>query len=381
MPSVDSHTLVAGNHDLHLHSQYSDGWHTVEDVTGFALRWLEADRWVGLSDHSPFLSDVVRACVQRGPDADNLVRQIVRSSPAGHAEVQRAIDAGTCAYLRAANEERPRVRARHGASLLVGLEVEWHLDGPAVSQDVLDTFDYVLAGYHGRGLTNPTGADDFLRRVIRHPSTDIIAHPGRFLGPFDVRRCNWTALFADMARYNVLCEYNLMTPLPDDLLALALEQPGLNFVIGSDTHDFRRRCCRRVMDAWAESEAGGFPSARQFLDDFVPIDAGEEMDLRKLYRSPSDLADLEGRLWLHTRRIDPVDVPHSPIERAMFERLDKDASDGPDRDFLAKRLNRFTAIPPRRLVSLLCEDEFRALIQRNRSKRRNQACLQSEKSP
>ena len=383
MPSVESLALLASNHDLHLHSRYSDGWHSVEEVTGFALRWLEADRWVGLSDHSPFLPEVIRNCMPAGTARarDVLARQILRSSPVGHPPVQRAIDDGVRAYIRAAGEDRPRVRALHKANLLIGLEVEWCLDGPAVSPDVLDELDYVIAGYHGRGLRDPTEAEEFLHRVIRHPHTDVIAHPDRFLGPFDVLRCDWDALFEEMARRHVLCEYNLTTPLRDELLTLALAVPDLQFVIGSDTHDFRRRCHRRVMDAWAESAAGRFRLAREFLDRFLLRDQDKGEPMRELYRSPGDLAALEGRVWRRTRRVDPSDELLSPREQDFLELLDRDASDTLDREFLAARLTRFTAIPSRRLASLLPENELRALVRRNRSLRCERVGALSEALP
>lgn len=375
MPPAGAEAILAGNHDVHLHSLLSDGWHSVEDVAGFALRWLEADRWVGLSDHSPSLLEAIRACQPTGAAcAPNLLaRQILCSSPAGYPSVQRAIDDKARAYVRAAGTDRRRVRARHNASLLIGMEVEWCIEGPAVSPEVLDSLDYAIAGYHARGLADAVQAERFLRRVIRHAHTDVIAHPDRFLGGFDVRQCNWTALFEDMARCHVLCEYNLTTPLPDDLLALGLAVPDLHFVIGSDTHDFRRRGHRRVMDAWAESEAGRFAPARAFLDTFLPPERDGGNPAQALYHSPGALAALESRIWDGTRRVDPIDQPPSPEERELLDRLDRDASETRDREFLAARLARFTAIPPERLASLLPEDDFRALILRNRSLRRKHA--------
>lgn len=371
MPHTESAgRLLAENHDLHLHSLYSDGWHGVEEVAGFALRWLEGERWVGISDHSPFLHDVIAQCFP-GSDARDMravTQRILRTSPAGQAIVQQAIDERTDAYLCAAMSDRSRVREAHDATLLIGLEVEWCLADPAVSSRVLDRFDYVIAGYHGRALQTAGEAEVFLRRVIHHPHTDVIAHPDRFLGPFDVRRCNWPALFEEMARCHVLCEYNLTTPLLDDVLEVALATPGLDFVISSDTHDFRRRSQRRVLDAWAESEAGRFDLAREHLDGFVS-DADHHDVLRQLYGSPAALSECERDLWARTRRISPSATVPSQAEGALLDLLDRDTSDARDRDFLSRRLARFDAVPSR-VASRLPEREFRTLIGRNRSARR-----------
>lgn len=373
---MEAAELVVHNHDVHLHTKHhSDGWHTFEEVAAYALRWLQGDPWVGVSDHSPLLENVLAA---RWPAAEPntcqaIAGQIRRSSLAMRPTVQQAIDSGVRRYVAEARRAQQRIRETLNATLLVGLEVDCYLQGPSVTNGQLASVDYVLMAYHGRHIRDGAQAERFLVELIQHPFADVLAHPDTFLGPFDIHSCDWGGIFQQMAHFGVLCEYNLTTPLPQDLLETARDESLVQFVIGSDLHDFRKLSTRRIMDAWGESEGGGFELARDYLMAFLRRRCSRA-DLERcqaLFDTRRKLAALESKIYARGRRFNAFDLPLSEAERRLLECLDAEWDDALDRQFLEARLRRFSSLPAERIVSTMAAEEFLTTIQANRELRRS----------
>jgi histidinol phosphatase-like PHP family hydrolase len=312
-------SLLPTLHDIHLHScLYSDGWHDPEPLVAFASRYQHGPRWVGLTEHSSIRAE----------------------------ERQRARETREMLV-----ELRPRlveIAARTGVEVLLGVELDWSGARPSVPPEVLTEVDYALFACHGRPFDDPSQATEHLLALLRHPRCDVLAHPDRFLGSFDTRRCRWAEVFTRMAELGVLCEYNLATPLVPEVLALALDTPGLVFVVGSDLHDFRHPGVRRVMDAWGESLAGGFEASWDYLCSLLG-DAPERMLAR--FDNPERLAALESRVYAAHRRYGPSPGALDEVDRSLLSALGAPPLGSADRAFLETRLARLSHLPPARLAN------------------------------
>ncbi|MFD0345187.1 PHP domain-containing protein [Kitasatospora aburaviensis] len=193
--------------DCHLHSDWSDGGHPIEEMAA-AAREL-GHRWAVLTDHSP------RLTIAHGLSSDRLRRQL------------------------------DTVTAYNGADggfrLLTGIECDILEDGSLDQEpDLLDLLDVVVVSVHQAALR--AGADDRpdgVRRV--QPRADVLGHctgrivtgRGRPQSRFDA-----AAVFAACADAGTAVEINCRPERrdpPDDLLLLAAEA-GCLFAVDTDAH-------------------------------------------------------------------------------------------------------------------------------------------------
>lgn len=255
--------------------------------------------------------------------------------------------------------------------MLAGLEMEWFLDGIPVADDLLRQFDFVLMAYHGRQLSNPQDAEKLLHNMIDHTCTDVIAHPDAFLGDFDSRRCDWQTIFNRMEEREIICEYNLTSPLAPELFDVANTYSDVRFAISSDIHDFRDVSTRRLNDAWSESCAGGFDIAFDYLYNIMSVCySGFELDeLVNLFSTPEKLSKLEHRVYFKSRGDQIHLINFDETEKNLFLSLRAVPFGQPDRDFLLKRLHRFIDLPSERIATILPISSFIELIHSARAKR------------
>ncbi|UCH95443.1 MAG: hypothetical protein JSV88_00975 [Candidatus Aminicenantes bacterium] len=58
---MNADEIVKRNHDIHLHTwDFSDGWHTIEELVQYALRWMKTKPWLGVSDHTPLIDRMIK---------------------------------------------------------------------------------------------------------------------------------------------------------------------------------------------------------------------------------------------------------------------------------------------------------------------------------
>ena len=333
---MNSADILAGNHDIHMHSRdFSDGSHSVIEVVCQTARWQRAPRWVGLSDHSPKNNDQVQH------------------------------------YLQKLYGMQQELLSQDSITLLAGIELEWNSTGPADSQLTLSGLDYVIASYHGRKFSTARGVEKYFELVMRHPFSDGAAHPDRFLGSVDPLSVGWEEIFKGFSRTNVLCEYNLTTPLHPQILEIAINRTDVNFVIGSDTHDFRNIGIRRVVDAWGEMLGGGFVLAREYLVSLLKLECSSAQikTLYELFETNQLLDSLQRKLYLNSfnkkNRADHL----SAGERKLLQTLESIPECALDKDFLLRRLDRFNTLPSERIISLLPVEDFKDAIRIGRQKR------------
>jgi DNA polymerase (family 10) len=187
-------TLVAESDlrgDLHSHSDWSDGTHSVEVMAEFARRRGHA--YQVMTDHTQSLA------IARGltPDRVALERALIRSLNTRF-ETEEA--AGTA----------PSEGSAEGFRLLHGCELEIRADGQLdYADELLATFDLVVASLHvGRRQTRSELTQRVLN-AIENPNVDVIAHPaGRMIDTRDDLDLDWDVVFAAAARTGTVLEMN-----------------------------------------------------------------------------------------------------------------------------------------------------------------------------
>ena len=207
--------------DLHSHSDWSDGVHSIEVMAEAARRRGHA--YQVLTDHSQSLA------IARGltPERVEQQRVIIADLNARYAAEEAA---GTA----------PSETPAEGFRLLHGCELEIRADGALDYPDeVLERFDLVVASVH---VSRRQSRADLTQRTlngIRSPHVDVIAHPsGRMIGTRDDLDLDWDAVYAEAARTGTVLEMN-GSPHRLDLAverARRAVEVGCTLSIDSDAH-------------------------------------------------------------------------------------------------------------------------------------------------
>jgi DNA polymerase (family X) len=177
--------------DLHSHSDWSDGVHTIEQMAETAR--ARGHAYQVLTDHTRSLA------IAKGltPDRVRLQRAAVAELNARFAREEAA---GTA----------PSATPAEGFRLLHGCELEIRSDATLDFDDeLLSQYDVVVASLHV-GRSQPR--EQLTRRVlaaIRSPHVDVIAHPaGRKVQGRDDLDLDWDLIFAEAARTGTALEMN-----------------------------------------------------------------------------------------------------------------------------------------------------------------------------
>ncbi len=199
-------TYAALQGDLHMHTTYSDGAGSLEEmVRGCIARGYQ---YMAITDHSK--SEIVA----NGLSEDRLARQ--------HEEVLR---------LR---EKYPEIVILHGTEvdIMPDATLDFH-------DDTLADLDLVVASIHTSLFIAKKEQTARILAAIESPHVDIVAHPtGRMLGRRDSYALDWDAIFAAAAAHHIALELNSnpnRLDLDPKVLRLALDA-GCLFAIGSDAH-------------------------------------------------------------------------------------------------------------------------------------------------
>lgn len=195
--------------DLHMHTVYSDGVGTAEDMARRAIE-LGLD-YIAITDHSKSLT------IANGIDEVKLAEQTL---------MLRDLEA-----------------ALGGIRLLSGIEVDILADGSLdLTLECLKGLDWVVASVHSHFNMD---RETMTARIIRAMETgvvDCIGHPtGRLLGERDPYPHNMEALVEAAKKYDVALEANAH-PSRMDLNAQHCQlarEAGVSVVINTDAHDPR----------------------------------------------------------------------------------------------------------------------------------------------
>jgi len=203
LPDLISDEKIKG--DMHVHSDWSDGLVSVEELAQFVLQHFPQYEYVIVSDHSP------AARIANGLQPEQFLHQF--------AEIER-------------------VNQRIGRSLIKkGVEVDILLDGSLDLDDrLLEQFDWVTASIHSHFSGDQT------RRLIsacRHPWVNTIGHPsGRLIGKREGYTLDRKKLFEAAAETGTCLEINAQPQRIDlrDHWIREARDMGVRFSLGTDAH-------------------------------------------------------------------------------------------------------------------------------------------------
>ena len=192
--------------DLHIHTLYSDGVNSIEEMARAAM--ARGYEYIAVTDHTRGLG------VARGLTAERIREQRLE--------------------IEAVNRKLAPFR------VLAGAEVEIRADGSLdLPDEVLAKLDIVVAAVHS-GLRQER--ETMTRRVIRamrNPHVDVIGHPtGRLIGQREPVALDFEAVVAEAARTETMLEINAQPSrldLDGEHARRAIEA-GVTLILGSDAH-------------------------------------------------------------------------------------------------------------------------------------------------
>jgi len=192
--------------DLHVHSNWSDGDMTIEDIVRRAEE-LDYD-YIVISDHTVGLG------IAGGLDEKDLE------------ERQHEIDR--------VQEKHPKVK------ILSSVEVNIKADGDLDIKDwMLGKLDIVTASVHTSFFQDQKTMTERILKAINHPHVDIIGHPsGRIIGQREPYEADWQKIFKAAFEKRTALEISAFPNRLDlrDSLCKEAKSYGVKFAINSDAH-------------------------------------------------------------------------------------------------------------------------------------------------
>jgi DNA polymerase (family X) len=192
--------------DLHVHSSWSDGQNTIEQMAR-AAKALGYE-YIASADHSPSVG------IAGGLTPENLERKIEE--------------------VAAVNE------VLEGFTVLVGTEVDIRADGRLdYPDDLLAKCDVVVASVHMAQQQKERTITGRIISAIENKNVDIIAHPtGRIIGKRDPYEVDMQAVLEAAARNGTAMEINAYPNRLDlnDVWTRTAKDLGVKLSIDSDAH-------------------------------------------------------------------------------------------------------------------------------------------------
>ncbi|MCW7076841.1 MAG: DNA polymerase/3'-5' exonuclease PolX [Candidatus Syntrophoarchaeum sp.] len=193
--------------DLHIHSRWSDGKNSIEEVVDKA-RSLGYE-YVAICDHSPAIG------ITRGVNEEKLLDEII--------EIERI------------NEDLSDFK------VLTGIEVDIRSDNTLDLPDkILEKLDIVLAAVHTKFSQSKDAMTRRIISAIKNPHVDIIAHPtGRLIGKRDPYDLDIEAVLDAARDTRTILEINANPRRLDlkDIHARYAKEKGVKVAISTDAHD------------------------------------------------------------------------------------------------------------------------------------------------
>ncbi|MEQ9399672.1 MAG: DNA polymerase/3'-5' exonuclease PolX [Longimicrobiales bacterium] len=195
--------------DLQMHSTWSDGKATVEEMARACLERGYA--YFAMTDHSQAMAMV-----------QGLTPERAREQWAEIAEVRERVE---------------------GIEILASCEVDILKDGSLdMPDEILEGLDLVVVSVHSFMDQDKTTMTDRVIRALEHPEVDILCHPtGRRLGKRDAFAMDVEAVLEAAAEFDVAVELNANPQRLDlnDVHVSRAKELGVKVVISTDAHSPR----------------------------------------------------------------------------------------------------------------------------------------------
>ncbi|MCD6548206.1 MAG: DNA polymerase/3'-5' exonuclease PolX [Thermodesulfobacterium sp.] len=204
LPKLVSYDEIQG--DAHVHSKYSDGTASLEEIIAKAEKLGLS--WVAVCDHSQGLK------VAGGVSVEDLFKK------------KR--------HIEELNKRSSKVK------LIFGTEVDILSDGTLDYPDeVLAEIDFVIAAIHTGFQQSEEQITNRIISALKHPLVHAIAHPtGRVIGEREPYAVNISKIIEVASQYGKALEINAYYKRLDlnDINVRAAKEKGVPLIIGTDTH-------------------------------------------------------------------------------------------------------------------------------------------------
>jgi DNA polymerase (family 10) len=204
LPSLIELKHIKG--DLHVHSNWTDGNNTIEEMAKAAQR--RGYRYIAICDHSPTVG------ITNGLTGERLLKQIK--------EIERLN------------------RKLKGFKILSGIEVDIRSNSQLdLNDEILEKCDIVVAAVHTK-FTQPQ--DEMTRRIIKaieNPNVDILAHPtGRLIGKREPYQVDMDKIMDACKANGKVLELNAYPERLDlsDINCRKAKEKGIKIAISTDAH-------------------------------------------------------------------------------------------------------------------------------------------------
>jgi DNA polymerase (family 10) len=215
--------------DLHMHSKWTDGHATIEEMAEAAK--AKGYDYIAVTDHSKHLT------VAKGLDEKRLRRQI---------------------------EEIDRLNEKlEGITILKGIECDILEDGTMDLPDsVLKELDLVIGAVHYKFNLSKKEQTRRVVKAMQNPYFSILAHPtGRIIGHRNPYELDMGEIFRACKNEKVALELNAQPERLDidDIYAKAAKEEGIKISIATDAHDimsldFMEYGVNQARRGWLEKE-------------------------------------------------------------------------------------------------------------------------------
>lgn len=219
--------------DLHCHSNWDGGKHSIEEMASSAINM--GYEYIGISDHTKFLR------IENGLNEKQLLSQ--------KKEIEKINE-----KLKKQNK---KFRVLHGC------ETNILNDGSVdIKDEVLAGIDYVIAGVHSALKQEKPKMTERLIKAMENPNIDIISHPtGRLIGRRDEYQIDFDKILKIAKETGTILEIN-SSPQRLDLNGFYIRRAkaeGVKMIINTDSHQKEQLLqmeygISQARRGWAEKE-------------------------------------------------------------------------------------------------------------------------------
>jgi DNA polymerase (family 10) len=231
LPSIIGYGDLKG--DLHCHSNWDGGKHSIEDLAKQAIKM--GYEYVGISDHTKFLQ------IEKGLNEKQLEKR------------NKEIDKINKQLIT----DNKRLRILKGCEANIMEDGKIDIDNKSLAKQ-----DYVIAGIHSLFKMPRDKMTQRIINAMKNPNVDIISHPtGRILKKRDEYKIDFDKILKVAKSTGTILEINAWPDRLDlnDINIKKAKEAGVKMIINTDAHhkeqmSFMEYGISQARRGWAEKE-------------------------------------------------------------------------------------------------------------------------------